>query len=488
MLEQQNADCSQYGVTCEELVKKLNPHLFSAPAGKGYSGTVQATLPVAGVETRLTFDAESGLDAETLRRLPDEQKTLKERPTGAAPPDIRQEAVYDAKWDQRLQTVSPASEGIDALSPNIMSSGAVKFETSHEENDPVDDAGDALAEYSHLLELIGYPYHDETEIPDILKAPVSVAVFDTWVDTSHCDLGANIEPIEITAGGAVREPAPHCGDMLPAPNVIDDHGTHVVGIIAAAANDVGVLGLNPFAKVMLVQVDKSRLRVPDYREHLSDLLVQLYFGKEMKVVNMSWRYTNQTGEVDTIREKIEGLRYNTLIVAAAGNEKVDFNAGGCGELPACLVGVDNIMTVVGLSRDGDGSTLWSENGEGSNTSADFHIAAIAEDVVSTVYGGYLGMMSGTSQAAPQVSAAASLLYAIHESVHRVDEPFLPPQRVKNRLMYTADLIPTLLDKVKSGRLNVRRALEVGRTMTWEEHREALAIAKTRVVIQCMSAT
>jgi subtilisin family serine protease len=320
-----------------------------------------------------------------------------------------------------------------------------------------------LIEYKHLLELIGYPYHDETEIPDILKAPVSIGVFDTWVDTSHCGLGANIEPIEMAAGGAEREPAPHCGDMLPAPNVIDDHGTHVVGIIAAAPNDAGVFGLNPFAKVMFVQVDKNRLRVPDYREHLSDLLVQLYFGKEIKVVNMSWRYTNQTGEVDTIRQKIEGLRLNTLIVVAAGNDNIDFNAGGCGELPACLVGVDNIMTVVGLSDQGDGTSLWTADGEGSNTSAEFHIAAIAENVVSTVYGGYLGTMSGTSQAAPQVSAAASLLYAIHEKVHRVDEPILLPQRVKNRLMYTADLIPTLLDKVKSGRLNVKRALDVART-------------------------
>ena len=63
-------------------------------------------------------------------------------------------------------------------------------------------------------------------------------------------------------------------------------------------------------------------------------------------------------------------------------------------------------------------------------------------------------------AVPQVSATAALLVSDHQYQQEDHTPKLLPQQIKNRLMYTADLFPHLLNKVYSGRLNVKRALNV----------------------------
>ncbi|MCZ7600724.1 MAG: S8 family peptidase [Gammaproteobacteria bacterium] len=401
MIDESGADCSQYGLSCGELVKRLNPQLGEDASSAG-KAPIKVTVPVSGVETTLRFSADAAAEAATLSRVPEQLKAVK-APAPEPSDAVRQAPVYDARWSERLKATPPASSGIEALSPNIMSSGSVRLESSHEPgvSNDADDGGTSVeADFTRLLESIHYPFGDATAIPEPFRVEVPVGVFDTFADTGHCDLGDNVEPVEVIGGGSERDPAEHCGDLLPAPNVIDDHGTHVVGLLAATgSNGIGMWGLNPFARVLYVQVDKNQLRVPDYRGHLSSQMVQMYLGSRMKVANLSWRYTNSVGSVDTIADTIRALQQNFLVVVAAGNDNVDFSGGNCGELPACLTGYDNVITVVGLSRDGEG--LWASGEHGTNTSSEFHIAAIAEDVVSTVYGGYTGRMSGTSQAAPR---------------------------------------------------------------------------------------
>ena len=90
------------------------------------------------------------------------------------------------------------------------------------------------------------------------------------------------------------------------------------------------------------------------------------------------------------------------------------------------------------------------------------MAAVAAGVLSTTYSNHTGRMSGTSQAAPQVAAAASLIYSRFRSQFTVEQPELMPIRVKNRLIYTSDIFNNLLTKVQGGRLNVGRALDMAR--------------------------
>jgi hypothetical protein len=80
-----------------------------------------------------------------------------------------------------------------------------------------------------------------------------------------------------------------------------------------------------------------------------------------------------------------------------------------------------------------------------------HLAAPGQSIVSTSSGNRLSKASGSSQAAAFVSGAAALLFSMYERVSAED--------VKERLIYTADLLPALEGEVVSGRLNVRRAAE-----------------------------
>jgi subtilisin family serine protease len=84
-----------------------------------------------------------------------------------------------------------------------------------------------------------------------------VAVVDTGVDLSHPDLQGQLVP-GATFTGCPQTQRP-CGDgdhLGPdGTNDGDEHGTHVAGIVAAAAgNGIGVAGVAPDAKIMPVKV------------------------------------------------------------------------------------------------------------------------------------------------------------------------------------------------------------------------------------------
>jgi hypothetical protein len=89
----------------------------------------------------------------------------------------------------------------------------------------------------------------------------------------------------------------------------------------------------------------------------------------------------------------------------------------------------------------------------SNRGEAFDIAAPGLAIESTISGNRLGAMTGTSQATAIVSAAASLLYSKRRE--------LDPWQVRNRLIYTADQLPSLEGKVFGGRLNVKRTVDFG---------------------------
>ena len=71
-----------------------------------------------------------------------------------------------------------------------------------------------------------------------------------------------------------------------------------------------------------------------------------------------------------------------------------------------------------------------------------------------------GKLSGTSQAAPQVSATAGYLWAI---VAANTSAIVTPQEIKNRIIYSADFFPHLQNKIMGGRLNMAKALDIEST-------------------------
>jgi len=81
---------------------------------------------------------------------------------------------------------------------------------------------------------------------------VLVAVLDEGVDATHPDLAPNVR------GDLSTSFAEDCTGTLenwqPDPGFYFNHGTHVAGIIAAASNGVGTVGVAPKAQIMAVDV------------------------------------------------------------------------------------------------------------------------------------------------------------------------------------------------------------------------------------------
>jgi lantibiotic leader peptide-processing serine protease len=74
---------------------------------------------------------------------------------------------------------------------------------------------------------------------------VRVAVLDTGIDATHPDLSENVN-MDLSRSFVPGE------DVQTPPGAVLDHGTHVAGIIAAAQNGVGVIGVAPDAEIFAV--------------------------------------------------------------------------------------------------------------------------------------------------------------------------------------------------------------------------------------------
>jgi hypothetical protein len=178
----------------------------------------------------------------------------------------------------------------------------------------------------------------------------------------------------------------------------------------------------------------------------------------VKVFNLSFIFENGQFDAPLLDDLQRMMRTDwkdkLLFVVAAGNGGKDLNT----ETPPAPVGwiptTPNILSV-GATR-ADGSDLLGQHtdpGESAHSGSNFgskfvHLVAPGERVHGLGKDGY-AFACGTSQAAPQVSAAAAMLVA---------QDVRLPLEIKARLMYTADWLPQYADKVQAGRLNVTRAV------------------------------
>ncbi len=488
LLSLQDADCSQWQKSCTKVVRQLNQALLD-PKRRRVNWPKEIVLPVKRVKTELVFTGTTG--SEIKKSL----ENIGELSQGQILLPTKRSQYYTEEYKNTFKSLVPADVAMRALSPYIPSFGIVKgiqkeynkppkktglgfnMESSNgsanffpaltvaREIAPVEiEANDSQLQTNHsLLTLIRHPFDKLGDVPQKYKKQIPVAVLDTWIDKEHCELSKNVELLsEQPQQGSNRPEASKCGDIMSQPpNPVDDHGTHVAGLIAGSPpGQKNVMGLNPFAKLQYIFVDMDQLRGQQYRINIGDKILASFMKNDALVANISWAYTNQIGN-DYIKKTIETLTQSMLFVVAAGNSAESRN-DICGDRPACLSSFPNVITVIGLDRDLDHPQLWHDGeNRGSNWSQKFNIGAIAEDVLSTTYQNYTGRFSGTSQAAPQVTAAASLLFSAYETDFRTDETSkLLPIRAKNRLTYTSDLFGGLLDKVQGGRLNVERALDM----------------------------
>jgi subtilisin family serine protease len=275
-----------------------------------------------------------------------------------------------------------------------------------------------------------------------------VAVLDTGVDFQHPDLQGAFwtNPGEIPGNGIDDDHDGYVDDVHGADMVNNDgdptddegHGTHVAGIIAARANNgIGGAGLAPDARLMIVKVLDNR------RDGTATTLadgIRYAVAHGARIINTS---VNGDGASRPLQDAIRAAgAAGALVVASAGNDGRDIDA-----VPSYPAAYPD-PSIVSVASTGQSGALSSFSNRGA-TSVD--LAAPGEDILSTAIADDYELRSGTSMAAPYVSATLALM----ESAR----PDLDGTALKAALLAGADRSSLLTGAVAAGALNAAGALQ-----------------------------
>ncbi|HTH22080.1 MAG TPA: S8 family serine peptidase, partial [Nitrososphaeraceae archaeon] len=226
---------------------------------------------------------------------------------------------------------------------------------------------------------------------------VDIAILDTGVDLEHPDLNV-YKNVNVIA-------ANQTGD--------DDngHGTHVAGIAAAKDNGIGVLGGAPGARIWSVKVCDGAGECK-----ISNIIKGVEYvtqhADEIDVANISVETPLSPALNRAISASIKaGVTY----VVAAGNYGHDAATTSPASNPdvitvSAIADSDGKCGGVGPAPDSKNTTDDSF-APFSNFGPSVTIAAPGVSVLSTYLNGEYAVDSGTSMAAPSVTAAAALLKA-----------------------------------------------------------------------------
>jgi minor extracellular protease Epr len=227
------------------------------------------------------------------------------------------------------------------------------------------------------------------------------------------------------------------------PNLHSDdhgHGTHMAGIIAASMDSgVGIIGAAPEADIVAV-------KVLDYKGKgsLSTVLNGLqwvYNRKQIRLVNMSWGFSNDSPPLQTAIKKL--FDQGTIMVASAGNRCSDDpgqeeGAGDEGEMcdtpqttdikyPAyyqwviAVTAIDINYQMTYYSLEGPKVDMTASGGvlRGARILSTYHLPP------------FYGRGSGTSQAAAHVTGALALKLQQKSQLSVSQVPVLLCQTAKN---------------------------------------------------------
>lgn len=246
-----------------------------------------------------------------------------------------------------------------------------------------------------------------------------VAVIDTGVDYTHEDLAANmwVNEAELNGTPGVDDDGDGYIDDIYGVNVtasgkqagdpMDDngHGTHVAGIIAMSSNGKGGVGLAWGSKIMAIKAGQSTGTFTS-----RDIAKAIDYAdmKGADVINMSFGGTEKSYLVE---QALARAFSSCVLVASAGNDALP-TTDAPAEFPRkediYPAGYSYVLGVMATGKDGKlaGFSNWDY---ASNANCEYELTAPGVDIFSTLPGNRYATWSGTSMAAPCVSAAAAIV-------------------------------------------------------------------------------
>lgn len=287
---------------------------------------------------------------------------------------------------------------------------------------------------------------------------VVVAVIDTGVDYTHEDLKDNIwvNTKEIPGNGIDDDGNGYIDDVYGVDletgrdSGMDDngHGTHVAGIIAAANNHIGVVGLAYNVKLMPI---KAGMASGFFNQSQIAKGILYAYNNGADVINMSFGGSAST---IAVQDALETAYTRCVLVAAAGNDGAPNSL-----LPTYPAALSYVMGVMSVDMWGVESGFTNYDVVPYN-SVEYEVYAPGSQILSTIPGNRYATWSGTSMAAPYVSAMAALLRSAYP-----DTNTYPTKFIYGQIAATGGRNATCCDPKAHGAHNLPKIVDIYNALT-----------------------
>jgi subtilisin family serine protease len=391
----------------------------------------------------------------------------------------------------QLEIVLPGPQGPDAALAALRRRPEVAFADHEYYRFPLGDpSAEPRFDEQWALENRGQEVNTYVGVPDVdVNAPEAwqithgspelvVAVIDDGVDFGHPDLAGSawVNPGESGRDTRGRDKRTnrldddgngyvddvHGWDFCNDDNTVHDagrdwHGTAMAGVIAGAANEVGIAGLAPEIRIMALKfIDTENPACSTDAQAIE--AIHYAAAKGVRISNNSWGAPGANVALEAAIEESA-----MLFVAAAGNQGLNNDSHPERTYPAAFDS-PNILAVAAVHNEG-----WLSSFSNFGT-ASVDIAAPGEDILTAVPAGTThcldldpantgpdwALCSGTSPAAAHATGVAALVASARPHLSA------DPVSLRQQVIATGKPLPLTQSRTASGRMVEARAGVVAR--------------------------